>query len=148
MKLKYPVANSPEYSIIRLLNKGTSNSIGRRKYKIPHSKPCFQSHFFRQKMMASTLSTHFIIKLPNPQQVFTPTSCLEAVTIIPTKPRRKNSSFSTKFNHLHPYNHLWNSFFKPKSCSVRSVLRKVSGDGGASNDTPQEPASVSVSSKV
>ncbi|XWS69352.1 hypothetical protein CRYUN_Cryun04dG0172000 [Craigia yunnanensis] len=94
-------------------------------------------------MMASTLSTHFIIKLPNSQQVFTPTSNLEADTIIPTKPRRKNSSFSTKFNHLHHYNHLWNSFFKPKSCSVRSVLRKVSGDDGAIDATPQEPAAVS-----
>ncbi|XVE74678.1 hypothetical protein DITRI_Ditri12bG0036400 [Diplodiscus trichospermus] len=94
-------------------------------------------------MMASTLSTHFITKLPNPQQVFMPTGIMGAATVIPAKPRRKSSSFPTKFNHLHHYHNLWNSFFRPKSCSLRSVLTKVSGDGGAIDATPQEPAAVS-----
>ncbi|XP_022776434.1 uncharacterized protein LOC111318064 [Durio zibethinus] len=94
-------------------------------------------------MMASTLSTHFDFKLPNPQQMFTPTSSLVAITVIPTKPSRKNPSFSAKFHHLHHYRHLWNSFFKTKSCSLRTVLRKVSGDDGAIDANSQEPAAVS-----
>ncbi|WRX15101.1 hypothetical protein QQP08_007588 [Theobroma cacao] len=96
-------------------------------------------------MIASTLSTHFNIKLPNPQQAFTPSSSLEAMSV---KPRRKNSSFSAKFRHLHHYHHLWSSFFKPNSCSVRTVLSKVSGDGGMVDATPQEPAAVSDAEEI
>ncbi|OMO99758.1 Armadillo [Corchorus olitorius] len=95
-------------------------------------------------MMASTLSTRFNMKLFNPQQeIFTPISSLEAITAIPTKPRRKGSFFSAKFHHLRHHHHLWNSFLKPNSCSVRTVLRNVSGDGNTVDATPQEPAAVS-----
>ncbi|MBA0642426.1 hypothetical protein Goklo_026813 [Gossypium klotzschianum] len=81
-------------------------------------------------MIASaTLSPYFNIKLLNPRHVFTT-----------TKPRRKYSTFSTKF-HL---NHLWNGFLQPKSCSLRTVLRKVSDDGGSIDANPQESAAVSV----
>ncbi|KAB1670048.1 hypothetical protein ES319_1Z203900v1 [Gossypium barbadense] len=81
-------------------------------------------------MIASaTLSPYFNIKLLNPRHVFTT-----------TKPRRKYSTFSTKFH----FNHLWNGFLQPKSCSLRTVLRKVSDDGGSIDANPQESAAVSV----
>ncbi|TYH31366.1 hypothetical protein ES288_A01G167900v1 [Gossypium darwinii] len=81
-------------------------------------------------MIASaTLSPYFNIKLLNPWHVFTT-----------TKPRRKYSTFSTKFH----FNHLWNGFLQPKSCSLRTVLRKVSDDGGSIDANPQESAAVSV----
>ncbi|KAK8512720.1 hypothetical protein V6N13_090523 [Hibiscus sabdariffa] len=80
---------------------------------------------------STTLPACFNVKLLNPQQVFTPTN-----------PTTKGSSFPSKLHHLHHYNRLWSGIFKPKSCSLRTVLRKVSDDGGTG--TPQEPASVSV----
>ncbi|KAL4303433.1 hypothetical protein GQ457_10G027110 [Hibiscus cannabinus] len=78
-------------------------------------------------MIASTtLPTCFNFKLLNPQQAFTP-----------TKPSTKNSSFPTNFHH---YNHLWSGIFKPKSCSLPTVIWKASNDGASL----QEPAAVSV----
>ncbi|XVE91998.1 hypothetical protein REPUB_Repub01dG0059300 [Reevesia pubescens] len=58
------------------------------------------------------------------------------------------STLSTHFNVKaklpNPQQLLWNSFSKPKSCFLRTVLRKVSsGDGGAIDANPQEPAAVS-----
>ncbi|KAK8567545.1 hypothetical protein V6N13_105506 [Hibiscus sabdariffa] len=78
-------------------------------------------------MIASTtLPTCFNFKLLNPQQAFAP-----------PKPSTKNSPFPTNFHH---YNHLWSGIFKPKSCSLPTVIRKASDDGAPL----QEPAAVSV----
>ncbi|KAK9276800.1 hypothetical protein L1049_006336 [Liquidambar formosana] len=83
--------------------------------------------------MALTIPTHFKLKHPHLKHRLSNTH-LELITVRTTRTRRPTTRTPSSFSTYH-HNHIFN----PKSCSTRTVLTRVSGDGGGAFDaTPQQ----------
>ncbi|XP_015580031.2 uncharacterized protein LOC8262521 isoform X1 [Ricinus communis] len=86
-------------------------------------------------MMAATVSAHFLLKSTYLQHSSLGTHNIQVTaTLRPRKPTSRKLSLSS-YNTAHFHIISKNSIFNLKSCSFRTVLAKVSSDGGP---TPQQ----------
>ena len=94
-------------------------------------------------MMASTIPPHFKFKVWNNHPH--PNTHLDVIAVRPTRTRR---SPTASFCSTHQHHLLHHHIFNHKSSSIRTVLTRVSGDGGGIVDAASQQSASAVSSEL